>query len=80
MSFFGDNTLEQAILDDVLAWQESFKSSDAQTVQALAKILMYFVDIDDNKEIHQTSFCPDCGATMDEGECLFCGGSLDESW
>ena len=32
------------------------------------------------QENNQTSFCPDCGATMDEDGCLFCGGSLDEGW
>ena len=35
---------------------------------------------ENNQEIHQTSFCEKCGATMDEDGCLFCGGSLDESW
>ena len=25
-------------------------------------------------------FCPECGATLDDGSCLFCGGSLDESF
>ena len=46
MGYFGYNTLEQNIFEDVLSWQESFKASDAYVVYSLAKIIQYFVNKD----------------------------------
>lgn len=51
MSYFGDNTLEQNILEDVLAWQESFGSPNKEVALALMLVLKFFVeDIVENEE------------------------------
>ena len=52
MGYFGEDTLEQNILEDVLAWQQSHNASDARVVLALCEVFKYFCeDIErDNKE------------------------------
>ena len=50
MGRFREESLEQAILDDVINWRDSFKASDKAVVKALVKVLEYFTDDFDEPE------------------------------